>query len=60
MELQFSELNNGVSLIKLTGKPDIIGAGEIETRFAGYCSGDNVRVIVDMSGVDFLASIGIR
>jgi anti-anti-sigma factor len=60
MELHVSELNNGISLIKLTGKLDIIGAGEIETKFAGYCSGNNVRVIVDMSGVDFLASIGIR
>ncbi len=60
MELEFSELNNSISLIKLTGELDIIGMGQIETKFAGYCSGDNVRVIVDMWGVSFLASIGIR
>jgi anti-anti-sigma factor len=60
MELHIRELNNGISLVKLTGKLDMIGAGEIETKFAGYCAGDNVRVIVDMSDVDFLASIGIR
>jgi anti-anti-sigma factor len=60
MELQVNELNNGISLIKLTGKLDIMGVGEIETKFSGYCAGNNVRAIVDMSGVDFLASIGIR
>jgi anti-anti-sigma factor len=60
MELHASELNNSINLIKLTGKLDIIGTGEIETKFAGYCSGANVRMIVDMSGVDFLSSIGIR
>ena len=60
MEMQYSELNNGIRLIKLIGKLEIIGTGEIETKFAGYCSGDNVRVIVDLSEVDYLASIGIR
>jgi anti-sigma B factor antagonist len=60
MEMRFSELNNGISLIKLSGKLDIIGAGEIETRFTGYCAGDKIHVIVDLSQVDFLASIGIR
>ncbi len=60
MEMHYDELENGISFIKLGGILDIIGTGEIETKFAGYCSGDNVRVIVDLSGVDFLASIGIR
>src|SRR5215510_10097472 len=60
MELQYSELENGISMIKLIGKLDIVGVGEIETKFAGYCAGDGVRVIVDLTDVDFLASIGIR
>ncbi len=47
-------------MIKLIGKLDIIWVGEIETKFAGYCAGDKVRVVVDLSEVDFLASIGIR
>jgi len=59
MELHFSEMN-GIRLIKLNGRLDIIGAGAIETKFTGYCAGDNIRVIVDLSSVDFLASIGIR
>ena len=60
MELQYSELENGIRMIKLIGKLDIVGVGEIETKFAGYCAGDGVRVIVDLTEVDFLASIGIR
>lgn len=60
MEIQYSELDNGISLIKLIGRLDIIGTGKIETKFTGYCAGEKVRVIADLSKVDFLASIGIR
>ena len=60
MELQYSKLDNDIRMIKLGGKLDIVGTGEIETKFTGYCSGDKVRVMVDLSGVSFLASIGIR
>lgn len=60
MQLQYSKLDNNIRLIKLIGKLDIIGTGEIETKFAGHCEGDHARVVVDMSEVDFLASIGVR
>jgi anti-sigma B factor antagonist len=60
MELQYNELENGIRLIKLIGKLDIIGVGEIETKFSGYCAGDSPLVVVDLSDVEFLASIGIR
>jgi anti-sigma B factor antagonist len=60
MEIQSSTLSSDIRLIKLSGRFDIIGTGQIETKFAGYCSGDKVHVIVDLAGVDFLASIGIR
>ena len=60
MEMRYSELDNEMILIELSGKLDIVGTGEIETKFTGYCAGEKVRVIVDLSGVDFLASIGIR
>ena len=60
MEIQYSELSNRIRLIKLIGKLDIIGVNEIEIKFTGYCSGEAARVLVDLSQVDFLASIGIR
>ena len=60
MDLQYSELDNNIRLIKLHGKLDIFGTGQIEHKFAGYCGGENARVLVDLTDVDFLASIGIR
>jgi anti-sigma B factor antagonist len=60
MELHYSELENDIRLIKLVGDLDIIGVGKIETQFTGYCAGENTRVVVDLSEVEFLASIGIR
>jgi len=60
MEIQYSELQNNIKLLKLSGKLDIGGVGAIETRFAGYCAGENPRVLVDLSNVNFLSSIGIR
>ena len=60
MELQYNELDNNIRLIKLIGRLDIIGTGEVETKFAGYSAGEKVRMVVDLSEVDFLSSIGIR
>jgi len=60
MDLQYSEMDNNIRVIKLIGELDIVGVGQIETKFAGYCAGDKVRVIVDLTEVGFLASIGIR
>jgi anti-sigma B factor antagonist len=60
MDIQYSELNHNIRLIKLAGALDIAGTEQIETRFVDYCGGENARVIVDLSQVDFLASIGIR
>lgn len=60
MELHYSELENNIRRIKLIGDLDIRGVGEIETKFTGHCAGEHPRVLVDLSDVDFLASIGIR
>ena len=59
MEIQYSEVGP-IRLVKLIGNLDSVGTGAIETRFAGYCAGDGARVLVDLSEVDYLASIGIR
>ena len=60
MELTYRELENQTRLLTLNGKLDVVGVGQVETRFAGHCSGDGLRVLVDMSEVAFMASIGIR
>ena len=60
MEIQYSEMDNGIRLIILNGRLDIVGTGKIGSKFAAYCAGDNVRLVVELSEVDFLASIGIH
>lgn len=60
MEIQFNETQDGIREIKLTGTFDITGTGQIENKFSGYCAGEKPLVLVNLSEVDFLASIGIR
>ena len=60
MKLQYSEFENNLRMIKLDGRLDIIGTNAVDVKFAGYCSGENVRVVIDLSGVEYIASIGIR
>jgi anti-anti-sigma factor len=60
MELQYNEIENGITALKPIGVLDVQGVDAIEAKFAGYSSGDKSKVLVDMSGVEFLTSIGIR
>lgn len=59
MELKYSEIENGITLLKLNGVLDAQGVGVIDVKFAGFSSGDNAKVIVDLADVEFLTSIGI-
>ena len=58
MKLQSKELENGIRLIKLTGKLDMYGVNSIDIEFIRRCAGDNLRVLVDLSGVNYISSIG--
>ncbi|MCK6582640.1 MAG: STAS domain-containing protein [Anaerolineales bacterium] len=60
MEFTATELMKGIILLKLQGRMDITGVNKIETSFTGYCAGEKPKIIVDLAGVDFLTSIGIR
>jgi anti-anti-sigma factor len=60
MNLECSKLSNDVTLIKLTGALDIAGVGAVETTFYAHCAGTAPRVVVDLAGVDFISSLGIR
>jgi anti-sigma B factor antagonist len=59
MELEYSELEDGIRLIKLTGKLDMEGTTGIQEQFAQHCVGENVFVLADLSRVTYLSSIGI-
>jgi anti-sigma B factor antagonist len=59
MRLQHGELDGSIRLIKLSGALDINGVGDVELEFVRLCSGDNVCVLVDLSKVNYISSIGI-
>lgn len=59
MQLQYSELEDGIRLIKLSGALDMNGTYAIEVEFVRHCVGENVCVLVDLSRVNYISSIGI-
>jgi anti-anti-sigma factor len=60
MNLTVQELDHGIRQLNLEGRLDIAGSGAIETKFQSYAAGTVEKVLVDLSKVDFIASIGIR
>ncbi len=60
MELETETMDGGITRIKLRGRMDMRGAQEIDLRFTAITTVKQGAYIVDMSLVDFLASIGIR
>lgn len=60
MDISDEQVGDGIWRIALGGRMDIEGVGRIETRLAGMCAAPRKALIVDMSGVRFMSSIGIR
>ena len=54
------DLNENLRIIYLKGRLDIQGADAVDTKFAILAASAALRIVVDLTGVDFLASIGIR
>jgi anti-anti-sigma factor len=59
MKLEYTELKEGIRLIKLEGRLDLNGTYSIEVQFVSRCAGEGVRVLVDLSGVSYISSVGI-
>ncbi|NJC97764.1 MAG: anti-sigma factor antagonist [Anaerolineales bacterium] len=59
MKLRYSEMENGIRLLKLSGALDLAGTRSIEVEFVRRCAGENARVLVDLSKVNYISSIGI-
>lgn len=60
MHIDNEDWGPGQRVIKLAGRMDIAGTAAIEARFAELTDLSKGRVVVDLCGVVFLASIGIR
>jgi anti-sigma B factor antagonist len=59
MRIQYSELANSIRLIKLSGALDIHGVRDVEVDFVRLCMGENICILVDLSKVNYISSIGI-
>jgi anti-anti-sigma factor len=60
MDMEISTLESGVTRIRLQGRLDAPGADSIGVRFSAAASAAPCRVVVDLSGVGFIASLGMR
>ena len=59
MLISVSMIEDGIKLISLNGSFDITGPQEIESRFTIETAAETANIIVDLSEVKFMASIGI-
>jgi anti-sigma B factor antagonist len=60
MELATRDLDSGILGISLSGRMDIIGTQQIDLKLTSLASTRKAQILVDLSNVTFLASIGIR
>lgn len=60
MELTVETLEGDVRCVRLAGRMDLKGTQSVEARFNAETGALKQSVVVDMSGVNFIASIGIR
>jgi anti-anti-sigma factor len=60
MELTVLQAEGGPLRLVLKGRLDASGADRIEGDFAGRIASGAGDVVVDLSGVDFVGSLGIR
>jgi anti-anti-sigma factor len=51
---------DGITRIRMSGRLDTTGVGEIETRFTATVVAPGRPAVVDLGGVDFVSSMGLR
>ncbi len=59
MKIQISELEHGLRLITLNGQLDGNGVYAVEVDFIRNCVEGNHHIVVDLSKVNYISSIGI-
>ena len=58
--IDFEDVNGNLRIIYIKGRLDIQGSEAIGTKFTILAATEPLRIVFDLSGVDFLASLGIR
>jgi anti-sigma B factor antagonist len=60
MDMEITPLEGGITRIRLQGRLDAAGTDGIGVRFSAATAMAPCRVVVDLSGVGFIASLGMR
>jgi anti-anti-sigma factor len=60
VEITVAELEGPVTLVHLVGRLDAMGADSVGVRFTAAIAAKTRDAVVDLSGVTFIASLGIR
>lgn len=60
MSITFEDPSDSLRRIRLSGRLDIPGIDAVSATFAELAMSRHSRVVVDLSGVSFLVSFGIR
>jgi stage II sporulation protein AA (anti-sigma F factor antagonist) len=60
LSVTVSEHADGVFVVALVGELDLVSADELETRLEALIAASNVRLVIDLSGVDFVDSSGLN
>lgn len=60
MSITFEDTQGTLRRIRLTGRLDILGIEAISATFAEFAKFTSRSIVVDLSGVDFLVSFGLR
>jgi stage II sporulation protein AA (anti-sigma F factor antagonist) len=59
MAIAIEDIAGGVTKVVLSGRIDIAGASEIDMPLS-LVGGSRRAVVIDLSGVEFMASLGLR
>jgi len=60
MAITYEDVSESYRRIAISGRLDGPGTDEIAVKFTALATGTRPRVVVDLTGINFLASIGIR
>ena len=60
MEIQIDTADPALRRVRLAGRLDSAGVGRVDVRFLAATAGAGQHTIADLSGVEFIASLGIR
>jgi len=59
-EINYVDVKENFRRISISGRLDILGTDQVELKFTSLAVTEQRRVVVDLTAVSFLASIGIR